>query len=297
MTGLTVARHGSSGRGPRSSSGRPPRTSSGRPPRDARSQRDLRRRQLGQNFLTDDHVATRILDLAAVVRGDLVVEFGAGRGALTRPLLDRGARVIAVELDPSWVTALRRDLGGRPDLEVVAGDALEVALPTEAFRVVANPPFGATTAILRRLLGGDVPLVDATLLLQLQTARRVSGAPAAGRFSLGWAPWFELTVHDRVPREVFRPVPATDAAILQVRPRPVPWLSPARFAEWDAFVERVFGASGRTAADRLDVALGPKEARTVSRAANVDTVRPPSRLPVEAWLALFRALPRRDADR
>lgn len=279
MRGLTVVRHGSSGRPPRD-------------PRNARSQRDRRRRQLGQNFLVDAALAERVVDLAAVSRGDLVVDLGAGRGALTRPLLDRGAQVVAVELDPRWAGALRRDLGRRRDVEVVQGDALEVPFPTAPFRVVSNPPFGVTTSLLRRLLGGDVPLIDATLLLQLATARRVSGCPAAGRFSLGWAPWFELSVRDRVPRDAFRPVPATDAAVLQVRPRAVPWLSPARFAEWDAFVDRIFRASGRTAADRLDAALGTRVARGVTRRAEVDTVRPPSRLPVEAWLALFRALPR-----
>jgi 23S rRNA (adenine-N6)-dimethyltransferase len=157
--------------------------------------------------------------------------------------------------------------------------------------VVSNPPFGVTTSLLRRLLAGDAPLRDATLLLQLETARRVSGRPGAGRFSLTWAPWFELAVHDRIDRRAFRPVPASDAAVLTVRPRTVPWLSPARFGAWEAFVDRVFRASGRTAADRLDAALGRGVARRVTGSAAVDAVRPPSRLPVEAWLALFRALP------
>lgn len=279
--------------------GHPPRSRSTRDRRDGgpRSDRDRRRRQLGQNFLTDDRVAARMIAIAEVARGDLVVDLGAGRGAMTRPLLEHGAKVVAVELDPAWVAALRRDLGDHRDLEVVHGDALDAALPTTPFRVVANPPFGVTTSLLRRLLGSDAPMIEATLLLQLETARRVSGDRAAGRFSLGWAPWFELTVHDRVPREVFRPVPATDAAILRVRPRPVPWLSPARFADWDRFVDRVFRASGRTAADRLDVALGTRTARRATAAAEVDTVRPPSRLPVEAWLALFRSLPQRTSGR
>jgi 23S rRNA (adenine-N6)-dimethyltransferase len=280
-----VARHGPAGRGPRT-----------------RSERDLRRRQLGQNLLTDPRVAARVVHLADVARGDLVVDVGAGRGALTGPLLDRGARVIAIEVDPAMVDALLAEVAGsagaagsigRGRLEVVRADALEVALPSEPFRVVANPPFGLTTSLLRRLLGGDAPLRDATLVLQQQTARRVSGAPAVGRFSLGWTPWFEMRVLERIDRRAFRPVPSADAAVLQVRPRAVPWLSPARYADWDRFVDRVFRASGRTAADRLDVVLGPRAARRLAAAAEVDPVRPPSRLPAEAWLALFRSLPPR----
>lgn len=273
-----MARHGSSGRPPRNA-------------RRTRSPRDRRRRELGQNFLVDDRVARRIVELAGVAPGDLVVELGAGRGALTRPLTDRGAHVRAVELDPHWAAELRRVFGGRPDVEVVHGDALEVALPAAPFRVVANPPFAITTSLLRRLLGGDAPLIDATLLLQQETARRLSGTPSAGRFSLTWAPWFTAEVVERVPRGAFRPVPAIDAAVLQVRPRTVPWLSPARFADWEAFVDRVFRAQGRTAADRLEVVFGASATRKVADRAEVDVVRPPSRLPAEAWLALFRALP------
>jgi 23S rRNA (adenine-N6)-dimethyltransferase len=228
-----------------------------------------------------------------VARGDLVVDVGAGCGALTAPLLARGARVVAIEVDPAMLRELTTGAASRDRLEVVRGDALEVPLPTEPFRVVANPPFGLTTSLLRRLLGGDAPLRDATLVLQRETAQRVSGAPTVGRSSLGWAPWFEMRVVERIDRRAFRPVPAADAAVLQVRPRAVPWLSPARYADWDHFVDRVFRASGRTAADRLDVVLGARAARRIAAAAEVDPVRPPSRLPAEAWLALFRSLPPR----
>src|SRR5690606_31652178 len=98
-------------------------------------------------------------------------------------------------------------------------------------------------------------------------------------------------------RSAFRPMPSSDAAILRVRPRPVPWLSPARFAEWEGFVDRVFRASGRTAADRLDAAFGARITRSLTDVADVDVVRPPSRIPFEAWLALFRAMSARGADR
>lgn len=283
-----MPRHGSRPRGPRG-----PGAADARPGTPRRTDRD-RRRELGQNFLVDTDVVDRMLAVADVAAGDLVVDLGAGRGALTGPLVDRGVHVVAVELDQRWVTDLRRRFGSSPHVEVVHADVLQVALPTAPFRVVANPPFGVTTSLLRRLLSGDVPLRDATVLLQLETARRLAGSPASGRFSLTWAPWFELRVCHQVDRRAFRPVPATDAAILTVRRRGVPWLSPARYADWTDFVDRAFGAPGRTAADRLDAALGRGATKRLLRDAEVDAVRPPSRLPAEAWLALFRALP---ADR
>jgi 23S rRNA (adenine-N6)-dimethyltransferase len=237
-------------------------------------------------------VVAAVIDLAEVAAGDLIVDLGAGRGALTGPLRDRGAHVVAVELDRGSAEHLRRIHAGDRGVEVRHGDALRVALPTAPFRVVANPPFGRSTDVVRRLVTADAPFVDATLVLQLDAARRISGDHGSGAFGLAWAPWFELTVIDRIDRSAFRPVPSVDAALLTVRPRTVPWLSPASCAAWQSFVARVFRAQGRTAADRLDVVLGASVARTVTRRADVRTVRPPSRLPVEAWLALFRALDR-----
>jgi 23S rRNA (adenine-N6)-dimethyltransferase len=235
-------------------------------------------------------VIAAIVDLAEVGADDLVVDLGAGRGALIGPLRDRGARVLAVELDRGSAAHLRRVHADDHGVEVRHDDALRVALPTEPFRVVANPPFGRSTDVVRRLVSADVPLVAATLVLQLDAARRLSGDHGSGTFSLSWTPWFDLTVVDRIDRSAFRPVPSVDAALLTVRPRTVPWLSPASCTAWQAFVAGVFRAQGRTAADRLDVVLGGSVARTVTRRADVRTVRAPSRLPPEAWLALFRAL-------
>ena len=72
-----------------------------RPPRGARSERDRRRRSLGQNFLSDDRHLRRFLDGLGPIDDDLVVDLGAGRGALTLPLAELGARVWAVEIDRS----------------------------------------------------------------------------------------------------------------------------------------------------------------------------------------------------
>ncbi len=77
---------------------------------------------------------------AGIGRGELVLDIGAGTGALTRPLLEHGARVVAFELHPGRAAELRRELGGQR-LTVVVADASCLRLPRRPFRVVANPPF------------------------------------------------------------------------------------------------------------------------------------------------------------
>jgi 23S rRNA (adenine-N6)-dimethyltransferase len=151
---------------------------------------------------------------AADIRpGEFVLDVGAGTGALTRHLVDAGAHVVAIELHPARLDALRRDLGDR--VTVVRADAGDLRLPRRPFRVVANPPYAITTALLRRLMARGSRLTRADLVLQGWVARRWADgrAPGAGR----WCREFEATVGRRVPRVGFVPRAPGDAAVLVIR--------------------------------------------------------------------------------
>jgi len=167
------------------------------------------RRSWGWHPLDDDW-AHRIVETAQVRRGELVLDLGAGRGALTAPLLDAGARVLAVELHPVRAERLRTLFAGRP-VTVVEADLADVYWPGRPFRVVASPPYAGTTALVHRLLTARA-LVAADLLLQRSAARRlVSERPGADRWS--------LSLGMPVPRRAFSPPPRTDSVVLRVRRR------------------------------------------------------------------------------
>src|SRR5687768_17409613 len=101
-----------------------------------RTPRDARRRALGQNFLPDQSVVADVLGTLHPPPGALVVDLGAGAGALSAAAAAREARVIAVELDPAWTRLLRSRAPACGDVEVIAGDALRVPFPSERFYVV-----------------------------------------------------------------------------------------------------------------------------------------------------------------
>ena len=164
----------------------------------------------------DPRWAQRLVADAGIVAGAVVVDVGAGRGALTAPLLAAGARVIAVEAHPDRARILRERFG--PDVVVVETDARALRLPRRPYHVVANPPFGVTSALLRRLLQPGSRLLSAHVVTQEQAARRWAGpdAPAVGRWSLTFA----ASIGRRVPRSAFRPPPAVGARVLVVRRRP-----------------------------------------------------------------------------
>jgi len=192
------------------------------------TERDRRRRQLGQNFLTDRRLLREIVHDFDVQPADLVVDLGAGAGAITQVLLDAGADVWAVEVDPEWVSRLRVRFEAAPrrsNVRVIGTDLRNLRMPREPYRVVANPPFGLTTQILSRLLDQpDRGRERADLILQKEVAIKLSQQPATSLRSAAWAPWWKFTVGTTIGRDSFRPRPSVDAAVLTIVRRDPPIL-------------------------------------------------------------------------
>lgn len=172
----------------------------------------------GWHQLADDW-ARRLVTEAHIRPGDLVLDIGAGTGALTAPLVAAGARVIAVEVHPGRARQLRSRFSG-PMVTVVQADAVDLRLPGRPFRVVANPPFGITTGLLRRLLTPGSQLITADLVVPRHVAVRWTGrrAPGANR----WSETFEAGVAGRLPRAAFRPPPPGETVVLHIERRGAP---------------------------------------------------------------------------
>lgn len=170
------------------------------------------RRAWGWHRLHDEWAA-RVVSAAAVRPGELVFDIGAGEGALTAHLVRAGARVVAVELHPRRVGVLRERF---PGITVVHADAASIRLPGRPFRVVANPPYGISSRLLRTLLAPNSGLVAADLVLQRALVCKFASRNARR---------FTLTVGLMLPRRAFLPPPHVDSAVLVVRPA-MAWRAP-----------------------------------------------------------------------
>jgi 23S rRNA (adenine-N6)-dimethyltransferase len=148
-----------------------------------------------------------VVGAAGVRPGELVLDIGAGQGALTAHLLRAGARVVAVELHPGRAAGLRERF---PGLTVVEADGACVRLPGRPFRVVANPPYGISAALLRNLLAPGSRLAAADLVLQRAVVRRHTTGTVRG---------FDLAAGLSLPRRAFLPPPQVDSAVLVIRRR------------------------------------------------------------------------------
>jgi 23S rRNA (adenine-N6)-dimethyltransferase len=250
--------------------------------RGAHRARPAARRASDRYFLRSSGLADAIVADACVEAGDLVLDVGAGSGRLTKSLARTGARVRAIELDTELAQGLRERFAGAGNVRVLEADAVRVPLPAEPFRVVANLPFGSTSAILRRLLAAA--LTQADVIVQWEVARKRAAVVPSTALSLCWGARYELTVVRRIPAECFTPKPSVDAAVLRVVRRRAPLVDDV--GGFEAAVRAAF------ARDRL-AGLGPPQTlKRVGREVGFRRDARPRDLDLHQWAALFRALSR-----
>ena len=236
----------------------------------------------GRHFLRSRALAAAIVADAGVGAEDLVLDLGAGAGALTRELALRARCVWAVELDSALAGELGRRFAGA-NVRVVHGDATRLRWPDEPFKVVANVPFDRTTAILRRLLDDpSVALVAAELVVQWELAAKRAAVWPSTLTGVSWGAWYRFALGRRLPPCAFTPEPGVAAGVLRVERRPEPLVAPRDRAAWRAFVKRGFAAGRPEAPPRVFKRLGRELGfAPQARARDLDAAQ---------WAALFRAV-------
>jgi 23S rRNA (adenine-N6)-dimethyltransferase len=196
----------------------------------------------GRHALRSRPLADELVREAGVHAGDLVLDLGAGAGALTTALRAAGARVVAVELDSRLAAGLRARY---PDVRVVAGDAARVELPREPFSVLANLPFAGGTAILRHLLDDPrVPLVRVDAIVEWGLAAKRTRVWPSTQLGVYWSAWFDLALTRRVSRSAFAPPPAVDAAVLRAVRRADPLVPLAEAPAFGRLLRAGFADAG-----------------------------------------------------
>ncbi|QQM40113.1 ErmE/ErmH/ErmO/ErmR family 23S rRNA (adenine(2058)-N(6))-methyltransferase [Streptomyces liliifuscus] len=249
-------------------------------------------RALSQNFLTDRATADRFARLAVPQpkHPPLVLEVGAGKGALTEVLAPRCRELLAYEIDPRLVPALRARFSGTPQVRVIGGDFLAARPPGSPFSVAGNVPFSRTADVVDWCLRAP-GLTDATLLTQLEYARKRTGD--YGSWTLltvrTW-PRFEWRFLGRVTRTRFRPVPRVDAGIVRIERRRTPLLDRTSYDDWRHLVELGFSGVGGSLHASLRRAHSRRRVDAAFRAARLDPRALVGEVAPEQWLGLHDVL-------
>jgi 16S rRNA (adenine1518-N6/adenine1519-N6)-dimethyltransferase len=183
-------------------------------------------RRLGQHFLNRKSTLDRIAESACGERTPLVIEIGAGRGALTESLLERAEKVVAIEVDPVLIHYLRqkfRDALDAGRLVLAESDILKTELGQWGPAVIAgNLPYYITSPILERLFEARGKWKRAVILVQAEVAGRIVAQPVCrdyGYLSVMVQAQARAERLFEVPRASFRPPPKVDSAVVRLEPR------------------------------------------------------------------------------
>lgn len=208
---------------------------------------------LGQNFIIDESVLTRIIEGSDVTKDDLILEIGPGIGVLTDVLCQNASKVVSVEIDKSLIPILEETVGHHDNLKIMSGDVLKIdvkALIKEEFgdlkpKLVANLPYYVTTPIIMMFLEERIPISDLVVMIQKEVADRIVAKPstkAYGALSVVVQYFTEPSIVTKVSRGSFMPMPNVDSTVIRLKVRDT---SPVELTDEATFFLTIKDAFGK----------------------------------------------------
>ena len=261
-------------------------------------------KRLGQNFLSDPTTAASIAASACLSLQDVVVEIGAGLGALTIPVAQRVKKVYAVEKDQQLIALLRTELLAKriENCEIMATDILRLDLQQfhhtgePKIIVMGNLPYNISSQVLIQLIHVRNIVERAIVMLQQELARRITAAPGNRQYGritamLGYCAEIKPLTH--IPAAAFYPRPRVDSTVVEIR-----FISTTHYERHDEamlykVIKAAFGNRRKTLKNALAASalhINPRIASRALETANIDPSRRAETLTPTEFVALEIAL-------
>jgi 16S rRNA (adenine1518-N6/adenine1519-N6)-dimethyltransferase len=254
-------------------------------------------KRLGQNFLHDLRSLRRVVEVAELGSDEAVLEVGAGIGNLTMALAGKAKKVWAVEIDRRFEGLLQQAVVEAPNVQLIFGDVLEIDLEQltrgTPFKVVSNIPYQITSVLLRRLLEMRHPPIRIVFTVQEQVADRIIAPP--GELSLlavSVLAYGTPTKLDRIPADLFYPVPQVDSAILRIDIHEAALLSPDNVPEFFRIVKAGFEQRRKQLQNSLAKGLGSEKEQVAGwlRATGISPRARAQELSFDDWMQLVEVI-------
>lgn len=244
---------------------------------------------LSQVFLKDRDLVVSLIERSSIGLRDIVLEIGPGQGIITRELVKRAGRVIAVEKDPQMYQALSGLVRDSNNLELYQADALSFPLPKEPYKVFANIPFAIEGRLVRRLIGTKNPPKDAYLVMRREVVERMAGVPKESQFSILHKPWFDFEIFHKFRRGDFKPKPRVESAMFRIQKKEKPLINQKDARLFNLLVKQGFGG-GRRIRQNLSLVFSSRQLKQFAQENNFRLSDKPSDLTLGQWLAVFEFL-------
>lgn len=254
------------------------------------------KQELGQNFLMHAQTAERIVAAAGVGEGDLVLEIGPGTGLLTRALLAKARKVVAVETDAELIPVLESTFAKeitQGKLELLHADirSFDPASLGEPYLLVANIPYYITGEIIRQFLTARAKPRSLTLLVQKEVAIRIARSKKESILSLSVKAYGEPSYRFTVPRGAFRPAPNVDSAVLTVSGiRDDVFASRVEEARFFEVLKAGFAHKRKLLARNLEAVASPEQVKKAFLEAALPEKARAEDVPLSSWRTLARVM-------
>jgi 16S rRNA (adenine1518-N6/adenine1519-N6)-dimethyltransferase len=265
-------------------------------PRERRAAFPPTRKSLGQHFLNDRRILSRIADALQLDGHETVLEIGPGRGALTDILAERAGRLIAIEYDRALAALLRERYARRNNVLIAETDVLEVSLGELAagpYVLVGNVPYYITTPILFHALAP--PRAERSVyLVQREVAQRLVAKPGSkeyGALTVNVAAVARAELLFGVPAGAFTPPPKVESAVVRITPLAEPLITPGEEHPFRVLVQSAFGMRRKQMRRvvRTLYSLDAEQADAVLARAGIDPEVRPEVLSTEQFVGLLRS--------
>lgn len=245
---------------------------------------------LGQNFLSDPRILSKIVDAAELQPGEAVLEIGPGLGSLTRYLAVQAGQVTAVELDRKLFPILTYHMQAYENVRLVQGDILELdpagLMRTPGYAVVANIPYYITAAILRHLLESNCRPSRLILTVQQEVAARICARPGDySLLALSVQVFGAPEVLFKIPAGAFYPPPRVDSAVIAIRLYPEPVIPVDQLDQFFTVIKAGFSQKRKTIRNSLSsgLHLPTTHVEELLATAGIDSMRRAETITLEEW--------------
>ena len=236
-----------------------------------------------QNYLINAMLINRLLQQSNINSNDEVLDIGAGKGIITKALLDRGCRVTAVELDEKNILYLKKQFSNEKHFALLCGDFMELPLPERSYKIFSNIPFFITSDVLNKITQAKNPPIDTYLILQKQAAMKYCGAVETTLKSLLLKPRFNMMIVHQFSRNNFSPRPNVDIVLLRIQKRNVDEFTIREFELYRDFICYCY-KNNNVFLKRIFTYRQLKELRKRHGISNYQT----SAIIYEEWIILFK---------
>ncbi|GIU82201.1 MAG: ribosomal RNA small subunit methyltransferase A [Pyrinomonadaceae bacterium] len=252
------------------------------------------KKSFGQNFLISHRHIQQIVSALSLRADETIIEIGSGCGALTEPLIELGANVIAIELERNAIDFLKSKFPEKKNFTLIEADVLKInfsdILQTQKAKLVGNLPFYISTAILQKLIPERFCFEFMVLMFQREVAERLLCEPKnsnRGFLSVVAQTFFHLEKLFDVPPSAFRPVPKVWSSVLKITPKEQPSVDEKPFCD---LVGKAFSQKRKTLFNNL---------KNFSKAKNESDCRDSKTLEFtkEHWLTIFQKVGIDPSDR